>query len=278
MVKYKKITESDICRLSKKGKGQGKGNQYKPWLTVRDVPSKGFSHRIKGWKTGRVQHLLSNLELYFFFMLEWSINVTDIREKYPLLPIESTKGISNDYRLNHPFDRAKNEFIVMTSDFLVDLKIHGKEKKCAYSVISSSQQNSKWFLERTLIEKTYWEKQNVGFQIITEVDIPMNLIRNVEWLHHAKDLTFSPGLSLSQVLEIENKLYSLLNSGQTISKGCTDSDVYFQLSTGTSFWVIKHLIANHVWDVDIYSKILANKPLLVKRKEPYFSYYKRGVG
>lgn len=43
----------------KKGIGQGHGKDYKPWLTVRDVPSQGLSTRVRGWKTGRVHHFLS---------------------------------------------------------------------------------------------------------------------------------------------------------------------------------------------------------------------------
>ena len=43
-----------IARRLKEGRGQGSEKSYKPWLTVRDVPSRGLSVRIKGRKTGRV--------------------------------------------------------------------------------------------------------------------------------------------------------------------------------------------------------------------------------
>ena len=57
------------CRI-KEGRGQGHGKDYIPWLTVQEVPSSGRSHRIYSHKTGRVHHLLSDLELAVFLSLD----------------------------------------------------------------------------------------------------------------------------------------------------------------------------------------------------------------
>ena len=61
---YKKLEK----RL-KEGRGKGEKGDYKPWIYTHDFPSLGFSSRVKGLKTGRVHHLLSNLELNVFYML-----------------------------------------------------------------------------------------------------------------------------------------------------------------------------------------------------------------
>ena len=53
------------------------GKDYKPWLTVRDVPSLGRSHRIFGHKSQRTHHLLSDLELAVFLLLEWHPDTED---------------------------------------------------------------------------------------------------------------------------------------------------------------------------------------------------------
>ena len=66
------------------GGGAARGGQYVPFLTVRDLSSRGNSTRIKGWKSGRVHQVLSNLELSFFYELEWSETVLDINEQFPL--------------------------------------------------------------------------------------------------------------------------------------------------------------------------------------------------
>ena len=35
------IDEKRIERFSKEGRGAGHGSEYKPWLTIHDVPSEG---------------------------------------------------------------------------------------------------------------------------------------------------------------------------------------------------------------------------------------------
>ena len=88
------IDQDAVARFVACGRGQGTGVSYLPWLLVRDVPSKGLSTRIEGWKTGRIHHFLSELELMYYYVLEWSKIVLDIREQYPLLPLEETISIA----------------------------------------------------------------------------------------------------------------------------------------------------------------------------------------
>ena len=80
----KTTLESRSQKWIKEGRGAGSGKGYQPWLTVRDLPSAGRSHRIWGFQTQRTHHLLSDLELATFFLFDWNPSVTDIREQYPL--------------------------------------------------------------------------------------------------------------------------------------------------------------------------------------------------
>lgn len=77
----------DIDKIIKEGRGDGKGENYKPWIKIQDVPSLGRSSRISGIKTGRQHELLSDMERNYFLFLEYSDKVQDIREQFPLLPI-----------------------------------------------------------------------------------------------------------------------------------------------------------------------------------------------
>ncbi len=70
--------EQKIERFHKEGRGKGRGLDYQPWLTIRDVPSRG----LQGIKTGRMHHLLSDLECNLFYLLDWANSVADIRERY----------------------------------------------------------------------------------------------------------------------------------------------------------------------------------------------------
>lgn len=62
--------EAKIARFHKEMRGTGEGAAYQPWLTVKDVPSSGRSHRLRGLKTGRVHHLLSDIERDLFYVLD----------------------------------------------------------------------------------------------------------------------------------------------------------------------------------------------------------------
>jgi hypothetical protein len=254
------ITLSKVPKMIKKGRGKGFGKDYLPWFTVRDVSSNGFSHRIKGWKTKRVHHLLSNLELNFFYLLEWSEKVTDIREKYPLLPVEKTIDISQRLGLRHPFHPQNGEEIILTTDFLVCIKDGNSSKMIAYSVMP--EQKSKTRIEKTFIERTYWTDKGIEFVVITNQDIPLQMVRNIEWIHTAKELTFAPNGSIDKLAEIEYFLYrELYQTNISISIGCINVDKYLRLTNGTSLWVFRHLIANRYWKVDIKPKIDASQPI-----------------
>jgi hypothetical protein len=56
------MTEQKRERLINEGRGQGIGGEYKPWLTIQDVPSLGCVARIVGWKTNRIHHCMSKNE------------------------------------------------------------------------------------------------------------------------------------------------------------------------------------------------------------------------
>nr|MBF4275598.1 heteromeric transposase endonuclease subunit TnsA [Vibrio anguillarum] len=53
-------SETKYKRWIKEGRGNGCDSGYLPWITVRDVPSDGRSHRVFGHKSQRTHHLLSD--------------------------------------------------------------------------------------------------------------------------------------------------------------------------------------------------------------------------
>src|SRR5437868_15246520 len=111
----RKFDEAVIERRIKEGRGQGKGAHYKPWLTIQDVPSLGLATRILGWKTGRVHHLLSKLELTDFYTQDWAKRVIDIREQYPLLPLSETLAIAQACGIRYPTVPGTKQPVVLTT-------------------------------------------------------------------------------------------------------------------------------------------------------------------
>lgn len=76
-------TEAQYRKWIKEGRGTGEYQDYKPWLTVYDAPSDGRVHRVFGYKSKRTHHLLSDLELSMFYLLEWWEDELQVKE-HPL--------------------------------------------------------------------------------------------------------------------------------------------------------------------------------------------------
>ena len=74
------LTEKQIIKRIKEGRGVGKLSNYKPWLYVDEVPSKGRSQRVYSHLTGRVHHVLSDLEFAVFLLLDHNSAVKDNRQ------------------------------------------------------------------------------------------------------------------------------------------------------------------------------------------------------
>lgn len=250
------ITLVKIDKWLKEGRGQGEGKDYKPWLTIRDVPSEGVVIRSKGWKTGRIHHFLSQLETHYFYTLEWSDEVVDIREQYPLLPLERTVEIAESLGIKHPVDPKTQELNVMTTDFLVTVMTQ-KGKELRARTIKPSTKLSERNIEKFAIEQQYYAEQNIDWAIVTESDKPEAFIRNIDWLYNAKDIENIAMLnedtlnkvSLSLLKEISNR------RSDPLSLITLDCDEKFGFNHGTCLFIVKHMIANKKWVTNMHKDI-----------------------
>lgn len=162
------IDEKRIARRAKEGRGQGQGENYKPWLTMRDVASHGRSSRPKGDTTGRKHELLSDNERAVFLVLDASEAVVDIREQFPL-PREETIRIAAEMGVRHPQDAGVD--IVMTTDFLVDVRVGKRVQRQAIAVKPWSRLDERRTIEKLEIERRYWLSQSVPWQLTTDLEI-----------------------------------------------------------------------------------------------------------
>ena len=166
------------------GRGQGKRAGYVPWIKIQDFASCGMVSRVKGIKTGRVHHFLSNLELAFFYILDWSDDVLDIREQYPLSDINQAIAIADKADIKYPYDHESGFPYVMTSDFFVDT-IRGPQ---AFAIKPAMDLEKPRVREKLEIERRYWKNLNVRWRLVTENEIDRTKAKNIEWLSQARDL------------------------------------------------------------------------------------------
>ena len=235
------------------GRGQGYGVNCTPWLYVHEVPSKGLVSRIKGWKTQRVHHTMSQKETYYLLLQEWNDDVIDIREQYPLLPLEETLEIAGLLGFKHP---AKNQKpVVMTSDFLITFKSGMANTLAARAIKISKDLDDRRTLEKLEIERQYWLRRNIPWGIVTEKNMPINIVKNIQYLHpkrNPENLPVKPSLipTIKAALEKE-----ILLTEQTLVESALKVDTGLGLSPGDSLAVIRHLLATKQWHTDMSIRI-----------------------
>lgn len=180
-------TIADIERRVSQGHGSGEGGNYSPWLAVRDVPSKGRSHRPYGIKTGREHHLLSDLEYKVFICQEFCSSVVDLREQYPLLPYGLTGEIARAANITHPRCRGTKLDWILTTDLVVTVNVgptSNDQVQVALSVKYVKDLEDLRTLEKLEIERRFWAYHGVQWYLVTDRSIPPYLFENIEWLRH----------------------------------------------------------------------------------------------
>lgn len=241
------LTEEKIAQYYKKGRGSGELANYKPWLIIQDVPSSGRVHRIKGWKTSRIHHLLSDLERNYFLFLEWSDNVIDIREQYPLNR-EETLQIAEQMNVEHPVDPTSKTPIVMTTDFLVTLRENNKIVYMAKTIKPSEELEKDDVKRKFGIEENFWLSKSISWGIVTERDLPKDMIKNLLWLRSAYKID-----ETDLIMADELYLY-LLNKTGPILEALNNFDELCNLEDGASLRLFKYLVVNKRIRFDIGRK------------------------
>ena len=250
------LTEKKISQMEKEGRGKGHGSEYKPWINIQDFPSNGLATRGKGWKTNRIHQFLSKLERDYYYVLEWNDAVLDIREQYPLSR-DDTWFIANEKELRHPTDPKSQVPIVMTTDFFITIKESKGTKYVARTVKPSSDLENQRTIEKFEIERAYWEDRGIDRGIITEKEIPKDMVDNMEWLH----LSYFEieDLSVAMLNTYAQHMKSFIGKYKTsIIEMVTLFDQTYQLENGLGLGILKHLIARKEIPVDITKKIFTH--------------------
>lgn len=234
-------------RRIKEGRGQGNLRDYKPWISIHDLASKGVVSRVLGMKTGRIHHLLSRNETAYFFILDSSEKVIDIREQFPLLGVDETMQIAESAGIRHPRDPKSLYPYVLTSDFVITTK----EGLCVRTVKEKNQLEERRVIEKLEIERRYWAARNVDWKIVTEEGIDFQKARNLEWLRKGSYLAemIPAGNSEAEVLEYFLRLYE--QTSLAVCEIAALTEMAFALDAGTGILAYQQLISGKKIEVDL---------------------------
>jgi hypothetical protein len=264
----RKMSPSAIKKLISEGRGQGNGPNYQPWIRVQEFISKGQRNRVLGWKTGRQHDYFSLLELYYHYILDWSPAVTDIQEQYPLLtcnsklPLEETILIARQCGIRHPTDSETKEPVPLTTDFVITVQQSIGVIRVARTVKQASELSKKRVIEKFEIERRFWQGRGIGWGIVTELEIDKILAQNIDWIHPYKSLSALQPLTNQAVQRIAKTLSQMLSEETSpLNDSALSCDDRLGLESGTSLAVVRHLIANKQWQVDLTQPIHPGKSL-----------------
>lgn len=201
---------SKLYQAIRAGHGQGHGAAYQPWLQLRRKNSSPDSNQVvcRMPLLNRAAHYLSRGEYQTALLLLW-LNVSDLREQYPIWPIShphplhgapGTSGlalrfvrgllsIAQEAGIDHGSDIGSGLPYVATLDFLIT--IPGKEGP-SLAIFSSKpvpehEYIPEWrMLERLELERRYAEELSARYFVTSSALVPDEMAGQLEcWLTSA---------------------------------------------------------------------------------------------
>lgn len=236
--------EAKIARCEKEGRGLGEKGAYKPWLTIHDVPSAGRRTRAFGLKTGRLHHLLSDIEASLFFLADWNPWVVDIREQFPL-ERKRTREIAAQLGIPHPRDGTTGTDLVMTLDLLINHEKEGRNTPFPVSAKPADELADRRTLEKLEIERVYCTERWGGWSLMTERDYSRVVTTNLRWACEMADLKHLEAPHPSYWTDTARNVLHFLRAsrGGTLEGAFRSLEIKQGLSRAHALTAFRHLVA-----------------------------------
>lgn len=257
---YHSWDKSKLDKFIKEGRGQGELKEYKPWLTIQDFPSRGRVTRLLGWTTKRMHSFFSDLETKCFYLFDWNQRIVDIKEQYPLLLMEDVIKDKKGINFNMFKDKETGCQYVLTTTFLLTVKDkNGANKLVARSVKSASELGRRTTMEKLEIERRYWMEKGIEWKVITQKDINMEKVKNIQWLHSSLHSYQDFDLSQKEMVALCSEfLESAGSSSKAVRVFSKDFDIVNSLRLGTGLFLLKYMIATRIIEINIDKAIDLN--------------------
>jgi TnsA endonuclease N terminal len=126
---------------------------------------------LTSWKTDRVHHFLSDHETRLFYLFEWSDEIVDIREQFPLLNLELAMKIADEMGWSYPRDSKTNVPYVLTTDFMLTVKRDGRLVKVARTFKEAKELDTDSVAARLELERRCYLVEETDWDVLTEIRI-----------------------------------------------------------------------------------------------------------
>jgi hypothetical protein len=199
------------------------------------------------------------------------LRVKNIREQYPLLPINETLEIAKDLGVVHSYRRPKGraaKYIVMTTDFLLDVETAEGTRYVARAVKQHDELvENDWILEKLEVERQYWLRRNVDWGIITDLDFDHTMAENItKLLAPHKTLEWRLDYSAEELNALVVDFVEMTISWQeTVSKLLHTFEQRHHMPEGTSPSLFWYILANRYLITDLTQPLNLSRRLNLLR-------------
>lgn len=242
--------EQRVQKFVSEGRGQNTGSAYRPWLEIRDLPSRGRSHRIYGIKTRRVHHLLSDGEFKCFLKFEADKNVIDIREQFPLDRLQTYK-VAREQRCKHPVTLDGTPY-VMTVDFVVTTSTGGAMKHVPFTFKYDFDTVTPRERQLLDIAAEFWRRQGCELQFIDRTFFDETLVINYDAVRSRFDIASMQFKGAIDVAAVAHAIREQVTpSSRLLGDVCRQIAAQHGADSGDVFSIALHLIARNVVHADL---------------------------
>jgi len=271
-MRTQKWTEEKIDRWIKEGRGQGEGSNYRPWLTVHDVPgAKGRCHRPWSPKFGRKLELLSDVEYNIFQILDCSPYVIALKEQYPI-DRKLSQQVAARLGIRHPTYPGTHVPCVMTVDFLATFQRDGKRAQIGIDAKRSNQLEDASVIRKLQLTRACLAERGHEHLVICEKHLPKQLLSNLQRIRSARPHEDEHFPYPNYLEEVTERLYKYLSTrafGATpLRVVCQNFDELIEGEPGTALRAARLLIDSRRLQVDLLRGDIEKLPMSAFRLAP----------
>lgn len=176
------------------------------------------------------------------------------------MPLEETLVISDELGIKHPTNPKTGEPIVMTTDFLLTVNKSEGSVELARTIKMKDELLKERVLEKFEIERVYWKKRGVDWGIVTELEIPKTLARNISYIHDYYDIqqydafqNISPQFIEDLGIEL---LKRVLDTDKSIREITNLFDKEVHVSLGSGMTLFYHLLTQKIIQIDMLKQLI----------------------
>lgn len=259
---------------------------YRPFLTVRQVNKVGRRHWLFCKRQKREVHLLSDAELYTYHKLLWKPGTIRVMEQFAL-DLDETLDIAVAGNLIHARNWETSEAYVMTTDFvtqrfdplrpntLITEAFTFKYFDQIFELNSTGEEVANWHRggeltgekrrknirtwQKFAIEREYWRRRGVQYYEITEKDATKVEYWNIKFCEPAWDLVVDNDVMLDY-LSVFNKVWES-NFKKPLQYLLSISAEILSITDSYSLALFQYTVLNNLMPLEHSSNLQLNRPV-----------------